>query len=171
MEQKSLNNLTLRELVQLLKTRLEVGEDKQHSTAEIEVDEVLTSELQIAEDVHELQIDDVGCSIEGNGHQIEEGEDPEVVPLRRKKMKKRKVTAAPLPLSPSRRPMACLWLCGARRKCTHNPCTHPASIQCKGKRSIHTAPCWSPMKSANSSTSSSTTSSILSSWTLLQLAY
>ncbi|GJN22672.1 hypothetical protein PR202_gb10260 [Eleusine coracana subsp. coracana] len=91
MEQKSLNDLTLRELVQLLKTRLEVGEDKHHPTAEIEVDEVLTSELQITEDVHELQIDDVGCSIEGNGHQIEEGEDPEVVPLQRKKTKKRKV--------------------------------------------------------------------------------
>ncbi|GJN38787.1 hypothetical protein PR202_gb27858 [Eleusine coracana subsp. coracana] len=90
MEQKSLNDLTLRELVQLLKTRLEVGEDKHHPTTEIEVDEVLTSELQITEDVHELQIDDVGCSIEGNGHQIEEGEDPEVVPLQRKKTKKRK---------------------------------------------------------------------------------
>ncbi|GJN31825.1 hypothetical protein PR202_gb20272 [Eleusine coracana subsp. coracana] len=70
--------------------------------------------IEIVEDVHELQIDDVGCLIQGNGHIIEEGEDLEVVPLRRKKTKKRKVIAAPLSLSPSRRPMACLWLCGAR---------------------------------------------------------
>ncbi|GJM96481.1 hypothetical protein PR202_ga13320 [Eleusine coracana subsp. coracana] len=81
MEQKSLNNLTLRELVQLLKERLEVREDKQHPSAEeafkIEVEEVLTPELQIVEGVHVLQIDDGGCLIKSDGHQIEK-DNPEV---------------------------------------------------------------------------------------------
>ncbi|GJN36229.1 hypothetical protein PR202_gb25069 [Eleusine coracana subsp. coracana] len=81
MEQKSLNDLTLQELLQLLKERLEVRGDKQHPSAEeaskIEVEEVLTPELQIVEGVHVLQIDDGGCLIKSDGHQIEE-DNPEV---------------------------------------------------------------------------------------------
>ncbi|GJN27812.1 hypothetical protein PR202_gb15864 [Eleusine coracana subsp. coracana] len=81
MKQKSLNDLTLQELVQLHKERLEVRGDKQHPSAEeaskIEVEEVLTPELQIVEGVHVLQIDDGGCLIKSDGHQIEE-DNPEV---------------------------------------------------------------------------------------------
>ncbi|GJN36207.1 hypothetical protein PR202_gb25047 [Eleusine coracana subsp. coracana] len=45
--------------------------------SKIEVEEVLTPELQIVEGVHVLQIDDGGCLIKSDGHQIEE-DNPEV---------------------------------------------------------------------------------------------
>ncbi|GJN20859.1 hypothetical protein PR202_gb08288 [Eleusine coracana subsp. coracana] len=107
---KSYSDMSLRELIDLLKARLEAKEKAANGAA------VLAQSIMVVPAAKEKKVECAAVLIQ-TAMVVPETATPSsslflaapFVPLRRKKTKKRKVTAAPLPLSPSRQPMACLW--------------------------------------------------------------
>jgi hypothetical protein len=136
MEEKSLEDLTLRELADQLRSK-RAAEEKAESAAVLVQPIVVMPEAPTPSSSLLLAVP--------------------TIPLPKKKTKTKKHVAAPLPPPTHCQPMACLLCCGVRQKCKISRRPRWPIISCAygvKKGAAATIPCWFLMKLATSSTSS-----------------